>query len=309
MSGDSPVPIYGVAIDAGSGLAAAIKSARGARSKPGDLLTFKRAVVGQLGQSASTVLVDAQLGPDLLADFHPGCAPMMAFEADVYKISDAERITVLPDSLTVADFSRLGVKSLKFFMYYAPDDKAALNKRKEALVAEVGALCAEHGLQYLFEPLVYHRAHRPGSAEFARAKPELVQRTVAVFSQARFGAHILKIEVPVDLAFVEGFGTPAMSRAKALDAFRAAAAAADGLPIVYLSAGVPFAWFEASLRMAAEAGVALSGFMCGRSIWSDAIGVFGAEGDEALRAWLASTGVSRLNRLILALEDSKGERK
>ncbi len=294
-------PIHGVAVDAGSGLAAAIRATRGQDSRPDDLMTFKRAVLTTLGSTATTVLVDAECGPDLIADYPPGCAPMMAYEADVYHISSADRITLLPPHLTVADFPRLGVRQLKFFMYYAPDDDPDLNARKQELVAEVGADCRAQGVTFLMEPLVYHRAYQPGSAEFADLKPDLVRRSVATFAAPRFHIDLLKIEVPVDLGFVEGFGLAQRSRSDALATFRDASAAAGDTPIVYLSAGVPFDWFEASLVMAGESGAAFRGFMCGRAIWSDAIPVFGQKGETALIDWLADTGQSRLKRLIATL--------
>lgn len=294
-------PIHGVAVDAGSGLAAAIRAARDDDGRPDDLLRFKRAVLTTLGSTATTVLVDAECGPDLIADYPAGCAPMMAYEADVYHISSADRITVLPAHLKVADFPRLGVRQLKFFMYYAPDDDPALNARKQALVAQVGADCRAQGVTFLMEPLVYHPAHQPGTAEFAALKPDLVRRSVATFAAPRFQVDLLKIEVPVDLGFVEGFGLPHRSRNDALTTFRDASAAAGDTPIVYLSAGVPFDWFEASLVMAGEAGADFKGFMCGRAIWSDAIPVFGRKGETALTDWLADTGQSRLKRLIATL--------
>ncbi|WDR06275.1 tagatose 1,6-diphosphate aldolase [Devosia rhodophyticola] len=290
--------IRGVAVDAGSGLAASIKTARGASALPDDLMTFKHAVLTTLGPTASTLLVDANCGPDLLADYPASCEPMMAYEADVYHISDADRITVLPDNLAVSDFPRLGVKQLKFFMYYAPDDDPALNDRKHDLVESVGQECAANGLKFLMEPLIYHPDQKPGNANFAAIKPDLVRRAVEVFAQPRFNVAILKLEVPVDLNFVAGFGQSQMSRQDALAAFRDAAAPANGLPIVYLSAGVPFDWFKASLEMATEAGVDYAGFMCGRSIWSEAVGIFGAQGEQAMTDWLADTGLTRLKRLI-----------
>ena len=294
--------IHGVAVDAGSGLAAALGEARGTAAEPGDLLEFKRAVLTTLGPSASTVLVDATCGPDLLADYPHGCEPMMAFEADVYHISDADRMTVLPEKLRVADYPGMGVKQLKFFMYYAPDDHPEINARKLDLVEQVGAACAEHGLQFLMEPLVYDPLTVPGTMEFALAKPELVRRATETFADPRFRASVLKVEVPVDLAFVEGFGDAALSHTQALDAFRSAAQAAGDVPLVYLSAGVPFDWFRASLEMAREAGVEFAGFMCGRAIWSDAIDHFGRAGEDGLRDWLSNVGRSRLLQLINTLE-------
>jgi tagatose 1,6-diphosphate aldolase len=295
-------PVLGVAVDAGSGLAQAISAARGAATQEDDLFAFKRAVVAALGPCASTLLVDAGLGPRLLPLVPPGCAPMMAYEADVYRIAGPDRITVLPDDLTLADWPRLGVRLVKFFMWYAPDDDPAVNARKLALVEQVGAGCAALGLSFLMEPLVYHPAVQPGTAAFAALKPDLVRRAVAVFADPRFRVSTLKIEVPVDLSFVAGFGVPQRSQAQALAAFRAVTGAARGLPLVFLSAGVPFERFEASLVLARAAGARFDGFMCGRALWSDAVAVFGARGEQAMVDWLMTTGRARLARLVAAVE-------
>lgn len=299
--------MHGVAVDAGSSLRDALKRVRGNAARDDDLLTFKRCVVRTLGHDATTVLVDATFGPDLLGDFVPGCSPMLAYEADAYLISDKDRITLLPEGLTVADYRQLGVDQLKFFTYYGPRCAADLNRRKQDLVADIGAQCRQAGVRFLFEPLVYDEALTPGSPEFAREKPRLVAEATATFAEPRFFVDTLKVEVPVDLGFVEGHadgaGEALMSRAEAEAAFRTAADAAGDVPIVYLSAGVTFDRFRASLRIAREAGVHLSGFMCGRAIWSDGVAVFGEGGEPALDAWLQTTGVERLNALIAALSE------
>ena len=99
---------HGVAVDAGSGLEATLREARGSNASPEDLATFKRCVLEVLGTGASTALVDAQLGIDLLPYYPDGCAPTLAYEADVYHISDDDRITVLPEHLKPADYAKLG---------------------------------------------------------------------------------------------------------------------------------------------------------------------------------------------------------
>ena len=53
--------------------------------------------------------------------------------------------------------------------------------------------------------------------------------------------------------------------------------------------------------MALEAGVEFNGFMCGRALWVDAVDIYGSGGEDALRAWLSSTGRSRLEKLKSAL--------
>jgi len=300
MANSAPT-FHGVAIDAGSGLEATLRKVRGANATADDLLVFKRCVLEVLGTGASTALVDAQLGSELLPHYPKQCAPMLAYEADVYHISDDDRITVLPEHLKPTDYAELGVKQLKFFIYYAPDDDPALNTRKQTLVADIGQQCRENNLSFLMEPLVYHPTIKPGTAEYARIKPAMVRDATALFAEPRFHADVLKVEVPVDLNFVEGFGQAEMSREQALDAFRDAATPASQHGLVYLSAGVSFEWFEASLQLAREAGVKFNGFMCGRALWSDAIEIFGTGGEAELRQWLGEIGVARLERLINVL--------
>ncbi len=297
-----PSPIHGVAVDAGSGLASAIRAARGKLAQDDDLYRFKRAVMTTLGPEATTILVDAAHGPRLLPDCPAPCLPMMAYEADVYRINDTDRITVLPDGLAVADYPGLGVRLLKFFLWYAPDDDPTLNARKQALVMQIGADCTRAGIRFLMEPLVYHPAAAPGTVAFAALKPDLVRRTVETFAAPEFGVDILKIEIPVDLAHVAGFGTAQRSQGEALTAFRAVIGAARGLPLLFLSAGVPFDTFEASLLLARQAGAPFQGFMCGRAIWSEAVEVFGAQGEAAMIDWLMTTGRARLARLKAAVE-------
>jgi len=305
MNKFSPIlkgPVHGVAVDQGSGLEAAIKEARGAASRDDDLLTFKRIVVETLSPDATTLLVDATYGRDLLGSYANGCTKMLAFEADVYQISDVDRITALPENLKVSDFPQLGAKILKFFLYYGPNDPAELNQRKFDLVENVGQQCKENDVTFLFEPIVYDRdLPDVTTAEFAKAKPELVRAATMAFSDPKFGVDILKVEIPVNFNFVEGHGKPQMSKAEAKAAFVAAAEAAGHIPLLYLSAGVTFEQFRDALAFSRQAGVIPLGFMCGRAIWSDAIGIFGADGPEAMTKWMQTTGRERLAKLKEAI--------
>ena len=290
--------VFGIAIDAGSGLKQAIKDARKAFYQENDLETFKKLIITSLGQYATTILIDSEFGPHLISRYPKQCSPMMAFEADVYHISDEDRITKLPDNIKVSDFSRLGYKVLKFFMYYAPNDNIEINEQKQKIIENIGKECVKNNISFLMEPLVYDPIKRPGSLDYAYLKPQLVENATKTFSNPKFNINYLKVEVPVDLSFVEGFGDPIIKQKEAIKSFKDASIAASGIPLLYLSAGVSFEWFKASLNMAIKAEVDCSGFMCGRAIWSEAIKVFGEQGDEGLKSWLNTTGQNRLNELI-----------
>lgn len=294
--------VFGVAVDQGSGLEAALKTARGSAAKDDDLLQFKRIVVETLSPDATTLLVDAACGRDLLPLYDANCTKMLAFEADVYKISNEDRITALPSDLEVSDFPALGAEILKFFLYYGPNDSAELNQRKFDLVQDIGQRCRASGVTYLFEPIVYDRAIPDGtSAEFAMVKPELVRAATQAFADPKFGIDILKVEIPVNFNFVAGSGQPQMSRADAERAFVQAAEAAGDVPLLYLSAGVTFEQFRDALSFSRKAGVNPLGFMCGRAIWSDAVDIFGAEGPSAMDRWMRTTGRDRLAKLKEAI--------
>ena len=290
--------VFGIAIDAGSGLKQAIKDARKAFYQENDLETFKKLIITSLGQYATTILIDSEFGPHLISKYPKQCSPMMAFEADVYHISDEDRITKLPDNIKVSDFSRLGYKVLKFFMYYAPNDNIEINEQKQKIIENIGKECVKNNISFLMEPLVYDPIKRPGSLDYAYLKPQLVENATKTFSNPKFNINYLKVEVPVDLSFVEGFGDPIIKQKEAIKFFKDASIAASGIPLLYLSAGVSFEWFKASLKMAVKAEVDCSGFMCGRAIWSEAIKVFGEQGEEGLKSWLNTTGQNRLNELI-----------
>ena len=223
---------------------------------------------------------------------------MMAYEADVYHISDTDRITKLPDNISISDFSKLGYKVLKFFMYYAPNDSSTINRKKETIIENIGKECKANNISFLMEPLVYDPVKRHGTLDYAFLKPKLVNRATKIFSDPKYNINFLKVEVPIDLSFVEGFGDPIMKQSEAIKCFQDASDAAGDIPLLYLSAGVSFEWFKASLKMAIQAKVNCSGFMCGRAIWSEAIGVFGEHGENDLVHWLDTVGKQRLKELI-----------
>ena len=128
---------------------------------------------------------------------------------------------------------------------------------------------------------------------------------MAEFSKPQYGVDILKVEVPVNMAFVAGTkackGDAAYTRDQAKDHFRRAAAAAKK-PFIYLSAGVSNDVFNETLELAAESGVKFSGVLCGRATWKDAIPVYAKQGVKALEDWLNDQGVKNINNVNARLK-------
>src|ERR1700730_6910072 len=104
------------------------------------------------------------------------------------------------------------------------------------------------------------------------------------FSKPQYGVDVLKVEVPVTMAFVKGArsckGESVYTKEEAKDHFRRAAGVANE-PFLYLSAGVSNDTFNESLELAAEAGTSFSGVLCGRATWKDGIPVYAKQGLQA----------------------------
>src|SRR6202021_3861213 len=124
-------------------------------------------------------------------------------------------------------------------------------------------------------------------------KPEGVSGSMAEFGKARYSVDVLKVEVPVDMTYVEGTkafkGEKAYTRKEALQHFRDA----EGMthkPFIYLSAGVSNPVFIETLELAGESGTKFNGVLCGRATWKDGIAIFAKQGEKAFRDWLKTPG-------------------
>jgi tagatose 1,6-diphosphate aldolase len=227
---------------------------------------------------------------------------MLAYEKSGYDTAVKGR---LPDLLPEWSVKRLvdaGANGIKILLYYDPDDDARINTIKHAYVERIGAECRANDVPFFLEPISYSDAigDEKGIA-FARVKPEKVTQSIQEFSKPHYGVDILKVEVPVNMRYVEGAtanpdGQIAYSREEAQQHFHTAAAAAK-LPLIYLSAGVTNEVFRETLVLAAEADVPFVGVLCGRATWQEGVVTYGTGGASALRTWLQDGGVQNIQAI------------
>src|SRR5207245_4270269 len=149
--------------------------------------------------------------------------------------------------------------------------------------------------------------------EFAKTKPAAVKAYMAKLSEPRFGIDVLKVEVPVNMAFVQGArantsGQVAQTKAEALRQFKEAADAATK-PFIYLSAGVSDDVFRESLEWAGEAAARPSGVLCGRAPGLEGLPVYAKQGRAAFDAWLHAEGVRTIPMLDAVLHRSREPRR
>src|ERR1700693_4766362 len=133
-----------------------------------------------------------------------------------------------------------------------------------------------------------------------KKKPKIVAASIKEFSKDRYGVDVLKVEVPINMKFVDGTkafgGQKAYSKIEAMGLFLEAATATTK-PFIYLSAGVSNAEFTEALELAAESGVKFNGVLCGRATWKDGIPLYPKQGAEAFRKWLQDVGVKNINNV------------
>ena len=186
---------------------------------------------------------------------------------------------------------------MKVLLYYTPHDPAEINEEKHAFVERIGDECRTNDIPFFLEFMGYgaEGRHEKG-LEAAKVKPGVVAGSIAEFTRDRYSVDVMKVEIPIDMKFVEGTqsysGDLAYTRAEAIEHFRAAAHVATK-PFIFLSAGVSNAEFTESLELAAESGVNWAGVLCGRATWKEGIPVFAREGVDAFRRWLETEGAGQ----------------
>ena len=304
--------IAAAAMDQRGSLQKALAAARGVDVKEiaREMMSeFKTAVCKVLTPHASAILLDPEFGLEASRVRAKNAGLLLAYELSGY---DNTRPGRLPDLLPHVSVKRIvdwGADAVKILIYYTPYEEAAINDSKHAFIERIGAECETYEIPFFLEFVGYDpKGEDEKGWEFARMKPEIVKKSMEEFTKPQYRVDVLKVEVPVNAAYVEGSsvykGKKAYSREEALKHFREAAERATK-PFIYLSAGVSNAQFTESLHMAAEAGTDFSGVLCGRATWKDGIPVYGKGGVKALEDWLQKEGVKNIKAVNDAIASAK----
>lgn len=235
---------------------------RGGGAGSAELGEFKRALVEALAPAASAVLLDPEIAlPDVV---DRGLVPRQTGILVSVEVSGDEPDGDLHPARLLPNFGAAGVRRMggtaaKLLVRLRADREDG-DGRNARIVREVVGDCAAHDLLAVVEGLVFRLVDEP-EEEYRRRRPELIRECAVLLEEC--GARYLKLEYP---------GSEEACRA---------VTDAVGVPWALLSAGVDHATFTDQLR-AARAGGA-SGFIAGRSIWKDAVGLPAAERDAFLR--------------------------
>lgn len=260
---------------------------------------LKVLVAEELTQYASSILLDPEYGLPATEARNKNCGLLLAYEKTGYDVNAKGR---LPDCLVEWSAKRLkeqGADAVKFLLYYDVDDEEQINIQKQAYIERIGSECVAEDIPFFLEVLSYDdNIADNGSVEFAKVKPRKVNEAMKLFSEPRFNVDVLKVEVPVNMKYVEGFadGEVVYTKEEAAQHFRDQEAATN-LPYIYLSAGVSAELFQETLKFAHEAGAKFNGVLCGRATWAGAVQVYIEQGEAAAREWLRTTGFKNIDDL------------
>ena len=246
-----------------------------------ELTAIKADVVEALAPAASAFLLDPTFGVPALdqVDRSADFGVLVAAEPESRLSWQGEPRASLDPGQDAAWVRAQGGSALKFLIQVRADRPAVPGEpdlTAEALdvISQVVADCREAGVPSVIENLIYPL---PGED----LTPE--RRADAIIEAARalddLGPDLLKLEYP---------GDPASCRRLA-EAIRS--------PWAVLSAGVDFDIFTDVLRVSCDEGGA-SGFIAGRAVWKDAVGM----APEERRAHLASEGLRRLEGCVAAID-------
>lgn len=270
-----------------------------------DIEDFKKIVSEELTPYATSILLDPEYGLPAANARAASAGLLLAYEKTGYDASTPGR---LPDSLNVWSVKRLkeaGADACKFLLYYDIDEADAINDQKKAYMERIGSECVAEGLPFFLELVSYDaNISDAASKEYAKVKPHKVNDMMKEFSDPRFNVDVLKVEVPVNMNFVEGYGEEVVyTKEEAAELFAEQSAATE-LPFIFLSAGVSAQLFQETLHFAKEAGSTFNGVLCGRATWANGVEPFITKGEEAAREWLRTVGRKNIEELNAVLKET-----
>ncbi|MGX7394991.1 tagatose-bisphosphate aldolase [Carnobacterium mobile] len=267
------------------------------------IIEFKKIVSEGLTPYASSILLDPEYGLAAAAARHAEAGLLLAYEKTGYDAAVPGRLPDLLEKWSVKQLKDQGADAIKFLLYYDVDDNPEINHQKHVFVERLGSECMGEDIPFYLELLSYDAAIQDNaSSEFAKVKPHKVIEMMKEFSKPQYKVDVLKVEVPVNMNFVEDFGQETVYTKAEAAAYFKEQSDATHLPFIFLSAGVSAKLFQETLVFANESGSTFNGVLCGRATWKNGVHYFIADGEDAANKWLQTEGKENIESLNEVVE-------
>lgn len=268
------------------------------------LETFKVLVSKYLTKYASSILLDPELGWKAAEARDKNAGLLVAYEKTGYDKTVPGRYPDLVENISVQRLKANGADAVKVLLYIDVDEDRTVNDVKEAFIERIASECKAEDMPFFLE-LVSYDAKVTDEKEYAKLKPRKVIEAMKLYSQERFGVDVLKVEVPVNMKYVEGFAENEVLYTKEeAAAFYKEQSDATSLPFIFLSAGVSAQLFQDTLRFAKESGSTFNGVLCGRATWAGATKAYQEGGESATIKWLETIGKQNIVELDAVLQET-----
>lgn len=268
------------------------------------LETFKVLVSKYLTKYATSILLDPELGWKAAEARDKNAGLLVAYEKTGYDKTVPGRYPDLVENVSVQRLKANGADAAKVLLYIDVDEGRAVNDVKEAFIERIASECKAEDMPFFLE-LVSYDAKVTDEKEYAKLKPRKVIEAIKLYSQERFGVDVLKVEVPVNMKYVEGFAENEVLYTKEeAAALYKEQSNATSLPFIFLSAGVSAQLFQDTLHFAKESGSTFNGVLCGRATWAGATKAYQEGGEAATIKWLETIGKQNIVELDAVLQET-----
>ena len=166
---------------------------------------FKELVSSELTPYASSILLDPEYGLPAAKARDEEAGLLLAYEKTGYDATTPGRLPDLLADWSVLRLKEQGADAIKFLLYYDVDEDPIINHQKHVFIERLGSECAEEDLPFYLELVSYDAQNADaGSLEYAKVKPHKVNDMMKEFSKPQYKVDVLKVEVPVNMNYVEG---------------------------------------------------------------------------------------------------------
>ncbi len=227
---------------------------------------FKKQVLLALSEGSSGVLLDPKIGLKAWEEIEGKKPYLLCLEKSGYEEVQDERVTSLEYS--PEQLKKLGASAAKLLLYFNPNYKASklqLETGKRAVQE-----CKKAGLPLFLEIVVYKK-------ERGEVEDGHILSSLKAFLEAGIYPQVFKLQPP-----------------KSFKAAKEITSLLKPLRIdwIVLTQGVEFKVFQERLKQAVLAGC--KGFLAGRSIWQEGVGLKGKE----LKEFLETTALARFKKIV-----------